>query len=341
MEKVSVIMPVHNLENYIDDALISLKKQTYYNYELIVIDDGSTDKSASIIQNYANHDSRIKLTETNNLGPSAARKLGIELAQGDYLTFLDGDDFVSENWIKKLVSNIEEHDADMSVIGYSLFFEKSNKSVSMSSSDNMFVSSGTSILAEWISAKTFEGVLWDKMFRRNLFDNIEINTNIFYMEDIELINKIISKVNKLVYEGIPLYMYRQRKDSAVHSKFKYNNFSSFNIIKEMVYMSRDNSYLRQLAYTRLAKEMISLFRKMSKKDTITYKNKVNSILSELKTANDRGEIKLKNIINSILFNLMILTRHVFIFSRIQGLFISTRNFVWQIKRVKLVGNKKI
>ena len=99
MEKVSVIVPVYNNEKYVETCIRSICQQTYQNLEILVINDGSTDGSRQILERMAEKDKRIRLTHQENAGVSAARNKGIELADGEYLTFVDGDDYVSADYI--------------------------------------------------------------------------------------------------------------------------------------------------------------------------------------------------------------------------------------------------
>ena len=108
MKKISIIIPVYNVEQYIKNCLESVINQTYDNWEIILIDDGSTDNSKAIYENIA-----IKKFKQTNKGVSAARNLGIEKAQGDYIVFLDADDWIEKNFLERMLEVIENEDADI------------------------------------------------------------------------------------------------------------------------------------------------------------------------------------------------------------------------------------
>ena len=115
---VSIIVPVYNVENYIDDCIKSLVKQSYKNIEVLLIDDGSTDQSSNKCDSWGKEDSRIRVFHQNNAGLSAARNLGLKNMKGKYVTFVDSDDLVEPNMIKHLLEGIERYNADTCIGGY-------------------------------------------------------------------------------------------------------------------------------------------------------------------------------------------------------------------------------
>ena len=111
---VSIILPVYNSEKYIHKCINSILNQIYANWELIVIDDGSSDNSFNIIKEFADMDKRINLHHFENRGVAASRNTGIMLAKGEYITFIDSDDYVTPDYLDKLVNGIEMYDCDIS-----------------------------------------------------------------------------------------------------------------------------------------------------------------------------------------------------------------------------------
>ena len=116
---ISIIVPVYNVEKYVAECIESIIKQTYQNLEILLIDDGSTDNSGKICDKYAEKDKRIKIIHKENGGVSSARNLGLDLAQGEYIAFIDSDDFVSNKYIESLYSAIEHKDAEIVLSKYS------------------------------------------------------------------------------------------------------------------------------------------------------------------------------------------------------------------------------
>lgn len=119
-ELISIIVPVYNVEQYLDDCLISIINQTYKNLEIILIDDGSTDKSGKICDEYAKKDSRIIVIHKENGGVSSARNAGLRIAKGAYIGFVDPDDWIAEDMYEVLYSNAKKYDADVSVCKYKI-----------------------------------------------------------------------------------------------------------------------------------------------------------------------------------------------------------------------------
>src|SRR5574344_661413 len=116
-KKVSIIIPVYNTEEYLDECLQSLINQTLKDIEIICIDDGSTDCSAEILHEYSLKDSRIKVLKQRNYGQSAARNKGLMFANGEYISFLDSDDFISEDMLEKLYCKAKEQNTDITMCG--------------------------------------------------------------------------------------------------------------------------------------------------------------------------------------------------------------------------------
>ena len=126
-ELISIIVPVYNVEQYLDDCLISIINQTYKNIEIILIDDGSTDKSGKICDEYAKKDSRIIVIHKENGGVSSARNAGLRIAKGAYIGFVDPDDWIAEDMYEVLYSNAKKYDADVSVCKYKIVKNNSIK----------------------------------------------------------------------------------------------------------------------------------------------------------------------------------------------------------------------
>ena len=124
--QVSVIIPIYNVEKYLEDCINSILEQTFQNYEAILVDDGSTDKCGEICDEYAKKDSRIKVVHTENQGLSEARNTGILLAKGKYLAFVDSDDFVRNDFLQKLYEAIEKSEADICEANFVYAFTEKN-----------------------------------------------------------------------------------------------------------------------------------------------------------------------------------------------------------------------
>ena len=123
MCKISVIVPVYNAEKYLSRCIDSILNQTYKDFELILINDGSKDKSIDILRKYENIDNRIKVIDNSNNGVSKTRNIGIRLAQGEYIQFIDSDDFIDENMFEYNINTVEQENADIVMTGFYLDIE--------------------------------------------------------------------------------------------------------------------------------------------------------------------------------------------------------------------------
>lgn len=215
--KVSVIIPVYKVEEYLDECVKSVVLQTYDNIEILLVDDGSPDKCPEMCDRYSLEDSRIKTFHKKNGGLSSARNYGIENATGQYLFFVDSDDYLDHDVIKKLVEDIQEKDADISVAKIST---KEDDVIEPFDTQSDYIRSATPCISgnEYLSLilrGAIENAAWNKLYRRNLFDNVrfrEGRNNEDFLMFFELC-RIANAVSFIDYYG---YYYRQRANSIVH-----------------------------------------------------------------------------------------------------------------------------
>ena len=124
---ISILVPVHNTQKYLEACLTSIKNQTYNNLEIICIDDCSTDSSYEILKEYERKDNRIKVIHKANAGVGEARNSGLDVATGDYIGFVDSDDFIDENFYEKMLNSIIENNADLCMCGYKYIYDNGEK----------------------------------------------------------------------------------------------------------------------------------------------------------------------------------------------------------------------
>lgn len=215
---ISIIVPVYNMEKYIDKCINSIINQTYKNIEIIIVDDGSTDKSSKMIDKYKKIDKRIKVYHKKNGGLSDARNYGLEKATGEYIGFVDSDDYIENNMYEILYNNLIKYKADISVVNYNLVYEKdfNYKKNVKEISDRLIILNKIETIKLLFDDNKFGNFAWNKLYKRELFNNIKypIGRN---MEDLGTTYKIIDKCNRIVYDPIPLYNYLQRNNSIVNT----------------------------------------------------------------------------------------------------------------------------
>lgn len=214
--KVSVIVPVYNLEKYIARSLDSLLNQTYKNIEVIVVDDGSSDGSRKIIEEYSQKDDRIISIFKKNTGVSDTRNKGLEIASGDYVGFMDGDDTIEPNMYQLLVKNAIENNADISHCGYQLV--KPSEVVYYHNTGEKLVQNKIEGLKELILSQKVEPATVNKLFKREIVEDVRMHSDIKYNEDYLYNIEAFDKAKITVFEDKPLYHYILRKGSAVTTK---------------------------------------------------------------------------------------------------------------------------
>lgn len=224
-KKVSVIVPVYNVEKYIDKCVRSLIGQNYSNIEIILVDDGSFDKSGIIIDRLQSTDSRVIVIHQKNNGVSSARNAGLEAATGEYVTFVDGDDWVDTNYITYFVNLLETSRCDIAM-NINNFTEKANKS-----SDDYFVVSAEKAI-EWIYLGDIFVAVWNKMYRKKLLDDNKIyfNKEIWYGEGMLFNIECLQYTESVVVGEKSVYHQTFNPNSAMR---KFNLESNFCGIRSM------------------------------------------------------------------------------------------------------------
>lgn len=213
--KISIIVPVFNLEIYIKKCIQSILTQSFQDFEVIIIDDGSKDRSLSICNQLAKGDDRITVISQNNRGVSSARNRGLEVAVGKYVVFVDGDDYLEENFLFEMYRAIEYHSVDIALCGW-YFVHKNDKKkakvikpVSLMNREKLF----TGVFCRG----GFEGYLWNKIFVLDTIKKnyITFNENIKIQEDLLFLCRYINCAESGYYVDKALYNYVQREDSAL------------------------------------------------------------------------------------------------------------------------------
>lgn len=201
---------------YLDDCIRSVLKQSYRELEIILVDDGSTDNSSQICDMYGESDNRVRVIHKTNGGLSSARNEGLKVAKGEYISFVDSDDWLELNFYEVLYRALEENNADISVCGRYLASEHAK--IEMYCADTCILLSRKEALSQIFKLGVLDVAAWDKLYRRDVLQNIcfpegEIN------EDTAVIYDIFDRVGTVVHIGKPLYNYRIRSGSITKSGY--------------------------------------------------------------------------------------------------------------------------
>ena len=216
---VSVIIPVYNVEKYIREALDSVVNQTYTDLDIIIVDDGSTDHSGAICDEYAKKDSRIRVIHQENRGVGPSRNTALDIIRGQYVVFIDPDDAYRPSYINEMLQAIEKEDADIVVCKYLVCktdgsLSNFNSSIIMPSAKSGILSRGDAIIAFLDNRISFG--IWNKIYRSNLWNNIRFIKSC-YAEDKEVNLRVIARCSKLFVIDKNLYLYRIHPGSVMNS----------------------------------------------------------------------------------------------------------------------------
>jgi len=212
--KLSIIIPVYQAENYLQRCLDSVLKQTMQDFELILINDGSTDSSGKICDAYALHDNRINVIHKTNQGQSSARNDGIERARGEYVGFVDNDDVVYPDMFELLIHNIEEADADISACS---FIQDNGDGTTDSKNHTLkkLILTNKEGVKEFLSRENLDIYVWTKIYKKAFIDRHNIKFEIGKTDEDFLFNfEAFKHAKRTVIEDIPKYIYYHREDSA-------------------------------------------------------------------------------------------------------------------------------
>lgn len=216
-EIVSVIVPIYGVEDYLRKCVDSIINQTYKNLEIILVDDGGKDKCPEICDEYAGKDSRIKVIHKKNGGLSDARNAGIDIAKGEYLVFIDSDDWVETTMVEHLLDACKKYNVKLAACGRYITDGTVINRTAYEGTEGVY--SSEEALNEILSGKSLDVAAWDKIYARNLFEEIRfpVGEN---NEDIAVFYKIVDLAGRVAHTGTTEYFYRSRPGSI--TKLKYS-----------------------------------------------------------------------------------------------------------------------
>lgn len=238
---ISVIIPAYNIEKYIVRCLESVCRQTYPNLEIIVVDDGSSDNTGRIADDFAKKDKRFTVIHKGNAGVSAARNTGLDCAQGDYIGFVDGDDLIEPDMYELLMQNALKYQADISHCGYQMVFP--NRVDYYHNTGEILVQDNSQGVYDLVKADKVEPGLWNKLYRKDLIGKSRLDENIRINEDLLFNYLLFKKANKSVFEDVPKYLYMIRVNSATTSKLNQHKMEDPLLVLEyMMQREKDEIY---------------------------------------------------------------------------------------------------
>lgn len=239
----SIIVPVYNVENYLDQCIHSLVNQTLQGIEIILVDDGSLDASGQICDFYSSQYKNIKVLHQNNMGQSKARNEGIKFANGNYLMFVDSDDYILENACETFLKYIERYDVDI-IVGDMLEDTNYNNRKVLATGN---IVTGHEFLYQCLKNKTYDIVPWLKIIRRKFF----VEKNLFfyegcYYEDQEFTLRLLLQESRILKVEYPFYFYRENLTSTTHVHERKKGLDCIKIIHAMIQESEKGKYSKEI-----------------------------------------------------------------------------------------------
>lgn len=282
MQKITVIMPVYNVENYLSQAIESVIYQTYENLEIILIDDGSTDQSGNICDKYAQIDTRIEVIHQENKGLSGARNSGLEVATGEYIMFIDSDDIFPKDACEKMLRYIQEKDADYVVGNYTNMSEDGTIWDKPIFDTDKYVEFRLSIEDYTHSFYTMNSGVWNKIFKKSFLDKI----NIRFVERVPAEDAIFTtycfmKAEKVYYTPEIVYHYRLRYSESISTNGSKKYFLGINKAYRIIYQNfKENNHLDFYRFY-YAKSMNYILYKFIDSDKLTKEERIE-VLGQMK-----------------------------------------------------------
>lgn len=287
LPKISVIVPVYNVQQYLKRCINSILSQSFTNFELILIDDGSTDDSGKICDEYANKDTRIIVHHKINGGLSSARNVGINIAKGEYIGFVDSDDYINYKMYEILYNNAMKSDSDISSCDYRMCDSTQDintfESVDIMHSKEILFNNRDALVSLLTFDKEIGICVWDKIYKKTLFEKVKFIEGILY-EDEAFSPHIFQLSKKTIYINAKLYYYFQSPISLTRGiGFREKQFDSITIFEERIKFFRklNDKYLYQLSENRYFYHLFYLY-KCASGDSVLHKQFIKELQKSIR-----------------------------------------------------------
>lgn len=260
---VSIIIPIYNVELYLRECIDSVCIQTYEFLEIILIDDGSTDSSGKICNEYEKKDSRIRVIHKENEGQSVARNVGLDVCKGEYIFFLDSDDFIEVNTIDVLLKNCESNNAEVAISGSKTFVDDSSYETNNRYTTDVI--GMTEAIRRMLLYQGYDHAPWAKLYKRKIWENFRFPVGIIY-EDYAILYQVMAQCKKVVVVSAPFYHYRIRVGSTMNRSISEKELYIIDIAKDVTCFIKDNipslegevEYLQLRTYLKTLKRIMDI-----------------------------------------------------------------------------------
>ncbi|MFD0829832.1 glycosyltransferase family 2 protein [Neobacillus sp. M.A.Huq-85] len=258
--KISIIVPVYKVEPYLRKCVESILSQTLTEFELILIDDGSPDRCGEICDEYALKDNRVKVIHKENGGQATARNAGLDIATGDYVGFVDSDDWIEPDMYELLYNLCIQNNCEIANCTSTIYFK--NKTVK-NGTHPLTIHNRVQAMRTMLEGKLYDEVVWTKLIKRSLLDEIRFPVGVIY-EDTAFTYKLIHKCNKVCCIGAPKYHYIKRDESTMDRAIKDLKIDGVLIYDEMYqFIKKNYPQLSNLVALKLANSAMTILNLIS------------------------------------------------------------------------------
>lgn len=322
---ISVIIPVYNSEKYLCNCIESILDQTYRNIQIIAIDDGSTDKSGVMLDQYAKNDCRMEVYHIQNSGVSTARNIGLKYAVGEYITFVDSDDVLDLNMYDVMIKMIIETDSDIVHCGY--------KKINLDGSFKMVLGTNKKLcfkrdegVFHLIKGDLFTGALWNKVYRKEIIKDLKFNETIKINEDVLFNFYAFKNARETVFIDLPLYHYYERENASTKRIDNQKKITDCTSVAKTIYLESTGKHYKVIARSKYIKQLMNLYRAylfQSIYKTRSDRKKIISVLDELLC--EKHDVKTK-----YLYDLKIMIKMPILYVLLYAIYDKVRKPNWDV-----------
>ncbi|HEO8648038.1 TPA: glycosyltransferase family 2 protein [Streptococcus agalactiae] len=257
---ISIIIPIYNVEKFLEECIDSVLNQTYKNIEILLVDDGSTDNSGIICDNYSLKDKRIRVFHKNNGGLSDARNFGVVNAEGRYISFIDSDDYIDKNYIRKMYYCLSNHKVDMVICNYLSVYNNDLKPIVSRLQDCIIYSRVELFSNLYGKYKDPFTTAWGSLIRTDIAKKVTFPIGKLH-EDEFTTYKYYLYSDKIAFVPEPLYFYRRREASIMSSSYSKRNLDSLEVYEERIkILEKNNISISETVYIYLSLILYHIYR---------------------------------------------------------------------------------
>lgn len=284
---LSIIVPVYNAEKYLKRCIDSILHQDYQNFELLLIDDGSTDSSLQICESYKIKDSRIVVFHKENGGQSSARNMALNMAKGDFITFVDSDDEITDNPYSINLEYLLSH-PKIDVVQYPCYASYSSPKQYIRKPNEKIICQNTLMFEAWLQKKEIFSYMWNKIYRSHVFDGLRFKEGIYY-EDRYLMCALLQRINGIYLSEQGLYLYYEHSEQTTQKEISLKVLQSLicadmNIVKTLTCLNilsdvKVRRYFDSYNHYKITKEKQWTLDKNIFSELLKYKPSVKEIIT--------------------------------------------------------------